>query len=158
MTCGIYRIINKVTGHTYIGSSRDIDARWKSHRAALRRGQHHSSRLQSAFNEYGESAFEFEVVKEVRQSERIEAEPEHLDRVKSWDKVYNMSKFVLAGGRPKTAKPLRDSVYRPAIGPEFKRLIDAIANSRGWSTQHTVEMALSNLATLEEAEKAGLVE
>jgi hypothetical protein len=37
-------------------------------------------------------------------------------------------------------------------------LIEAINDNRGWSTQHTVEMALIRLATVEEAEKASMVE
>jgi hypothetical protein len=53
---------------------------------------------------------------------------------------------------------LRRSLYRPAVGAEFKPLVEAIAAARGWSTQHTVEMALIKMATLEEAEAAGLVE
>jgi hypothetical protein len=61
-------------------------------------------------------------------------------------------------GRPPKEAPLRDNLYRPAIGPEFKALIEAINDNRGWSTQHTVEMALIRLATVEEAEKASMVE
>lgn len=53
---------------------------------------------------------------------------------------------------------LRRSLYRPAVGAEFKALVEAIAAARGWSTQHTVEQALIRLATIEEAEQAGLVE
>jgi hypothetical protein len=36
--------------------------------------------------------------------------------------------------------------------------VEAIATSRGWSVQHVVQMALIQMATIEEAEQAGLVE
>jgi hypothetical protein len=36
--------------------------------------------------------------------------------------------------------------------------VEVIADNRGWSVQHVVQMALIKLATVEEAEQAGLVE
>jgi len=61
------------------------------------------------------------------------------------------------GPKP-TPGALRRDVYRPAIRGEYGRLVAAIAESRNWSVQHTIEMALIKLATIEEAEAAGLVE
>ena len=41
---GIYMIHNCLTGECYIGSAKDIAARWEGHRAALKRGKHHIDR------------------------------------------------------------------------------------------------------------------
>lgn len=65
MICGVYAIRNKINGHEYIGSSGDIKTRWKRHRTMLRGNRHHTVYLQRAWNKYGESAFEFVVLKEV---------------------------------------------------------------------------------------------
>jgi len=68
--------------------------------------------------------------------------------------------FTIKGVRgPKpTPGALRRDVYRPAIPAEYKRLVEAIAESRNWSVQHTLKQALIRLATIEEAEAAELVE
>lgn len=35
MTCGVYKIINKINGKCYIGASKDIEKRWKTHRSTI---------------------------------------------------------------------------------------------------------------------------
>lgn len=62
MTAGIYYITNKVNGHKYVGSSVDIERRWKQHKCILRGYCHDNSHLQAAWNKYGEDAFEFKIM------------------------------------------------------------------------------------------------
>lgn len=56
---GVYKIINLNNQHFYVGSSNDIHGRWRGHKSLLRKNKHHSSRLQRAWNKYGESMFNF---------------------------------------------------------------------------------------------------
>src|ERR1035437_397640 len=51
---GIYKIINKIDGKYYIGSSDHIKRRWYSHRTELRKNRHGNQYLQRARNKYGE--------------------------------------------------------------------------------------------------------
>lgn len=60
--CGIYKIVNTITGKIYIGLSKDIYSRWERHKAELRRGSHYNGHLQNAFNKYGLDSFEFDIV------------------------------------------------------------------------------------------------
>lgn len=60
--CGIYEIRHIESGKCYVGSSRDIKQRWYGHKALLRRGKHHSRRLQRSWTKYGEHAFSFSVL------------------------------------------------------------------------------------------------
>ena len=60
----IYKITNKENNKIYIGSSFNIEKRKNAHFNALRNGKHHSIHLQRAYNNYGEKAFVFTVVKE----------------------------------------------------------------------------------------------
>lgn len=62
MTCGVYEIQNTVNGKSYIGSSQNIEKRWKCHLNSLRSDKHHSKHLQRAWNIDGEDAFSFEIV------------------------------------------------------------------------------------------------
>ena len=56
---GIYKILNKVNGKYYVGSSKDIDNRWKSHRYQLNHRIHKNKRLQNDWCEYGNDNFDF---------------------------------------------------------------------------------------------------
>lgn len=62
MTCGIYSITNTKNKKRYIGSAVNIEKRWRGHRNALNRGNHHSRHLQAAWSKYGERVFVFGIV------------------------------------------------------------------------------------------------
>lgn len=57
---GIYEIRNTVNGKRYIGSSIHFYRRRSRHFRSLRKGIHHSSGLQRAWNKYGEESFQFQ--------------------------------------------------------------------------------------------------
>lgn len=59
MTCGIYFISNKINNKLYIGQSINIEQRWNAHKRELRNNIHENSKLQRAWNKYGEENFEF---------------------------------------------------------------------------------------------------
>ena len=59
--CGIYIIINKVNGHHYVGSSRNVVKRFKDHVRDLKYNRHSSRHLQNAWNKYGAEQFVFHV-------------------------------------------------------------------------------------------------
>lgn len=67
---GVYRILNTVTSECYIGASRDIEARWDSHRRSLNKQKHHSKKLQDSWNCYGANQFLFEVIEECSENLR----------------------------------------------------------------------------------------
>jgi len=62
MTRGVYRICNRVNGHSYIGSSVNIEKRFRDHLWELRRREHDNYHLQNAFNKWGETEFRFEIL------------------------------------------------------------------------------------------------
>ena len=51
--CGIYKIVNKIDGKYYVGSSKHIYKRWRKHKSLLRHNKHLNDYLQNAFNLYG---------------------------------------------------------------------------------------------------------
>ena len=56
---GIYKIINKVNGKYYVGSTKDFNKRWLDHKSALIGNRHPNDKLQRAWNKYGQDKFEF---------------------------------------------------------------------------------------------------
>lgn len=92
---GIYWIRNKVNGKRYIGSSNKIKARWKGHRRTLNQDEwHENPYLQRAWNKYGETTFEFEIVEVVKGSRdaAYDREQEYLDEWFPTGLLYNISK------------------------------------------------------------------
>jgi group I intron endonuclease len=62
---GIYKIINKINGKYYIGSTcRSFSERFYSHKNQLNNNLHPNSHLQRSWNKYGENNFEFQIVEE----------------------------------------------------------------------------------------------
>ncbi len=62
MNSGIYEITNKINGNRYVGSSVDLERRFKQHRSLLKREGHCNVHLQRAWNKYDEASFEFSVI------------------------------------------------------------------------------------------------
>lgn len=112
---GIYKIINKFNGKYYIGSSANIQERWRCHLKELKGKYHHNDHLQRAWVKYGSENFEFVIVKsDVSPTELLKEEQFLLDLVKE-DRslVYNVS--FLAGKVEMTDETKRKIGFR-AIG------------------------------------------
>jgi group I intron endonuclease len=58
----IYEIKNKSNNWRYIGCSKNYKNRWKEHLKDLKNKTHHNIHLQRAWDKYGESEFEFNIL------------------------------------------------------------------------------------------------
>lgn len=67
----VYRIVCFATGKCYIGQTNNLNSRKSKHFAELRRGIHHNTRLQNAYNKYGKRSFYLEVLEEGVESEIV---------------------------------------------------------------------------------------
>lgn len=96
---GIYKIINLINNKIYIGSTKNLYYRWfYGHLKMMRKNKHANKHLQSSFNKYGESNFQFEIIEELINDRTIllEREQYYLDFFKSYDKSIGYNKDVLA--------------------------------------------------------------
>jgi len=81
---GIYKIVNMINGHTYIGQSVDIQRRWRNERsrAFQPNSNEYNSLLAQAFRKYGVDNFQFAVIEQ--------CEVQQLDeREQYWIRYYN---------------------------------------------------------------------
>jgi group I intron endonuclease len=76
---GIYKIMNNFNGDCYYGSSINIEKRWYKHIYELKRGSHHNSILQRAWDKYGEVNFTFDLVEECDVNNLLSTEQKYLD-------------------------------------------------------------------------------
>lgn len=80
---GIYKIINKIDGKYYVGSSNNIEMRWLDHKIKLRKNKHANIYLQRSWNKYGEGGFEFVIVEQVPLDNLLITEQKYLDTTKN---------------------------------------------------------------------------
>jgi group I intron endonuclease len=62
---GIYKIVNKINGKYYVGSSKNIlgeNGRWSDHSNDLIKGKHYNQKLQRAWNKCGYLSFDFIII------------------------------------------------------------------------------------------------
>ena len=59
---GIYQIINKTNGKSYIGQSLNVPYRLRDHRKDLKRNAHANYHLQQSYNIYGENSFVIKIL------------------------------------------------------------------------------------------------
>ena len=95
----VYMIKNTVNGKVYIGSSVDANKRYKSHTSHLKKGVHHSIRLQRSFDKYGEEAFVFIVLKYTDKNQHRKEEARVLKMLDATnpEKGYNNSDLTELG-------------------------------------------------------------
>ena len=60
-TCGVYKIINQLNGHYYIGSSTNIEQRWYNHKRNALKNLTQCPHLYSAIRKYGVDNFRLEI-------------------------------------------------------------------------------------------------
>lgn len=85
---GVYIVKNKITGDIYVGSSKDLVARWNQHRYTLRHKKGQNELLQGAWDKYGEKEFEFKILALVPPNKLVEIEQSLIDGLKP---AYNIS-------------------------------------------------------------------
>ena len=95
---GIYKILNKVDGKYYVGSSKNIQYRWTEHKRQLNNNCHHNDYLQHAWNKYGSDSFDFIILEPTDTDSTLLVEQKYLDIAKTeQDKCYNLN-FKVTGG------------------------------------------------------------
>ena len=69
MSCGVYQITNTITNESYIGSSKNIERRWKNHKKPSTWKRQPNSRLYQAFQEYSVDKFSISIIGLCEESE-----------------------------------------------------------------------------------------
>lgn len=150
---GIYQIRNTTNGKIYVGSAKCFGVRWRAHRNALKRGDHHSRKLQNAWNKYGQKAFAFEIMFICAAEDLVFYEQRALDAMQPHKFGYNISAGAEAYSRKKNTdehnRRISESHRGLTYSDEYKQKLSRIHKSRrrgkrltyNGRTQTTVEWA-----------------
>lgn len=130
--CGVYKIWNKVSGKVYIGSSVNMNTRWRGHVGLLRKGAHASAYLQNAWSKYGEDAFSCCIVLSCAETDLLQFEQEVIDMYLAYDRDcgYNICDTA---GRPPSRKGVPKS-------EETRRRMSEAAHQRNKSPQYITNL------------------
>lgn len=104
---GIYKIVNKVDGKYYVGSSNDVlgkCGRWYEHRNNLLKNRHTNKKLQNAWNKHGENNFEYLLVEIVNENQLLIVEQKYLDILKQDSLLGNDTHYNLTYDATRPAK------------------------------------------------------
>lgn len=107
MISGVYVITNSVSAKVYVGSSKDIDARFKRHMRELEEGRHHNSRMQNDFNIYGPKVFSMSLLEEI-ESDLKNREDFYIKELDAKASGYNIASANF--GDTKTYHPNRQDI------------------------------------------------
>ena len=146
VTSGIYRIVLKEDQRCYIGSSIRIEERWDAHKWHLRRGDHHSSYLQNAWNKYGEDAFAFEIIEKCEADNLLQREQVWLD---SEDPAFNM--LPTAGNNtgytytPEACAKISAALMGHPVSDETRALWSEQRKGRKLSEEHKAKISVANM-------------
>ena len=80
--CGIYKITNTTTGDFYIGSSKNIKERWRTHKCKYIWKKCPNNQMYIDMRKYGIENFVFEVIAEVEESFLKETEQQFIETLK----------------------------------------------------------------------------
>lgn len=103
--CGLYKLVNKVTGQCYVGQSQRVKKRIKEHFRLLRLNKHSNPHLQNAYNKYGADSFVGEIEAEVQDLEELDQLETAFLRGDAWFEeptMYNIADFAKAPMRGRT--------------------------------------------------------
>ena len=91
MTCGIYKITNKLNNKSYIGQSINIQKRWSREKqsAFLKNDKCYNTILSQAFRKYGIQNFTFEILEECEPKDLNQKEQEYILLYNSYTNGYN---------------------------------------------------------------------
>ena len=89
---GIYKITNKINGHSYVGLSTHLEDRWKYHQDPYNWNRENKKTLYQAIVKYGIENFEFSVIEECSVEELGEKEIYYIDYFDTYHNGYNMTK------------------------------------------------------------------
>ena len=87
--CGVYKIINTITGDFYIGSSKNVKKRWTAHKIPSSWNRCPNNPMYLDMQKYGLDKFVFEILEEVEADSLKEKEQQFIETLKPSYNNYN---------------------------------------------------------------------
>lgn len=119
MSSGIYYIINRINNKKYIGSSKNIENRFRIHKRQLKNSTHHNIILQRSYHKHGLENFEFCIIEET--SALLDREQFHID-LHQQKQLYNIGSV---GGGDNTSNHPNIDIIKMKMSKASKKMWDS---------------------------------
>lgn len=151
MTSGIYRIYNRLNHKNYIGQSRDVYRRIRTHMRLLSKGEHHSSKLQADYDRFGIGAFRFEILEYCEPRELNKKEAHYIKQFNAIRNGYNTLPVIVKPELQRQAEPERKAepiqeMVKEEVAPQkvqAEEVKEVEANAE-WSLRDLLEAIKAN--------------
>jgi group I intron endonuclease len=110
MKSGIYMIKNEINGKFYIGSTKNINMRFSTHKSKLKHNKHDNIHLQRSYNKYGD-VFSYIILENVEVEKLLEIEQTYLDKYNDDELFYNIA-MESSGGDNISNHPNREEIIK----------------------------------------------
>jgi len=143
MQSGVYKITNVTNGHFYIGSSKNIAARWKQHKSASAQ----KSAISAAIRKYGVECFSFEVIE---LCDPVDLPDVELSYIRALDPQYNLKIATETAGfthNELTRARLSQAHMGKSLSGEHRdkisRSTKGLPSARGWNHSDEARQKIS---------------
>lgn len=146
---GIYQIRNSVNNKVYIGSSKDLYKRYSEHHSSLRQNKHKNTKLQNAYNKYGENVWYFEILEYITNEDMLLSREQHyIDAFNSVQSGYNIA--PIAGNTlhvypsEETRKKMSIAQKGKVVSTETRKKLSALNKGRVRTPETKAKISKSN--------------
>jgi group I intron endonuclease len=130
----IYRFVSP-SGRCYVGSAVDYPKRRRDHLHLLRKGRHHSLKLQNAWNKYGEQLV-FELLELVPDlSKLVSREQYHMDALDVYRSGYNMAPLAGSTLGRRHSEETKQQLREINLRPEYRAAHSAVHKGKTVSAE-----------------------
>lgn len=122
MTCGIYKIENKINGKVYIGQSVDIERRWNEHKSRSLSKKHdkdYNMKIYKAIRKYGLNNFKLSIIEECSEDKLRDKEIYWINYYNSMDSNFGYN----------TANGYIPTHFRKLYDNEYNNLCEDLKNN-----------------------------
>ena len=99
MSSAVYQIFNSLTMKSYVGSSVNVERRWREHKRDLRRKKHSSIKFQNSWNFHGPDVWIWKILQNGKKDQLPWLEALWMAKLDSVDNGYNVTKITIEGNR-----------------------------------------------------------
>ena len=131
---GVYCITHLPSRLIYVGAALDIGRRWSVHLYGLRKGKHHSIRMQGLWDRDGDGSFSISVIEEVPSVSDLLAREQHwLDRLTPCNPAIGFNTL-----------PFAHSTYGRTVSAETREKMAACNRGRKLTPEHLAAIKSAN--------------